>query len=200
MAQNQTIQLRPIAKEHMAVRIRGLTPLVMHQWDEKVRKLIRDKHAGKKTRDRSVRNPEAECDAATYKLADGSPGLPLTAIKSAMLSAAHKDIGITKTLVSKSVFIKGDEGLMLRLETTGAKMREDVVRVGMGGTDLRYRPEFVDWAVLLRIEYDAEWITPEIIVNLLERAGFGIGVGENRPEKGGEWGRFEVDRTEGGAR
>ena len=70
--------------------------------------------------------------------------------------------------------------------------------VGMGSTDLRYRPEFSEWSILLRIEYDTEWISADTIVNLLERAGFGIGIGEMRPQKGGEFGRFQVDRGEQG--
>ena len=72
-------------------------------------------------------------------------------------------------------------------------MREDTVRVGAGSTDLRYRPEFRNWSMILNFEFDAQALTQPTILNLVQRAGFGVGLGEWRPEKGGEYGRFEVD-------
>ena len=74
-------------------------------------------------------------------------------------------------------------------------MREDIVRVGMGSADLRFRPVYDPWAINLRVTYDADLLNAETIFNLFERAGFGIGLGEWRPEKGGEWGRFRVARS-----
>ena len=79
------------------------------------------------------------------------------------------------------------------LDTLDPIMREDVVRVGMGSTDLRYRPEFKTWAIELTIQYDGEALTPENILNIFQRAGFGVGLGEWRPEKAGEYGRFAID-------
>lgn len=73
-------------------------------------------------------------------------------------------------------------------------MREDIVRVGMGSADLRFRPEHAKWAIDLRMTYDADLLGPETIFNLIERAGFGVGLGEWRPEKGGQWGTFRVAR------
>lgn len=192
---NQVAQLQPIKTAEAIIRIVGLTPLVTHKFSEKAKEQLRQKHAGKKTRNREVRDPQGECDAATYWLSDGSPGWPVTGIKKAMFNAGHKDIGIPKTLISRSVFIRGDEGLLVRIETpSGPKMREDAVRVGMGSSDLRYRPEFMPWAMTLHITYDLQWINLDTIVNLLERAGFGVGLGEMRPEKGGDFGRFQIDR------
>jgi hypothetical protein len=64
----------------------------------------------------------------------------------------------------------------------------------MGAADLRYRPQFDQWSVDINIEYDADLLQQGDIVNLIDRAGFGVGVGEWRPEKGGEFGRFAVKR------
>ena len=38
-------------------------------------------------------------------------------------------------------------------------------------------------------------LTTDDIINLMNRAGFGVGLCEMRPEKGKEFGRFEVDTT-----
>jgi len=44
----------------------------------------------------------------------------------------------------------------------------------------------------LDIKYDANAITPEILVNMFNYGGFAVGVGEWRVEKGGQYGMFHV--------
>jgi hypothetical protein len=189
----QVVALNPMNLELATIYIEGITPLVTHRFSEKAKRQIREKKAGKKTKDRTPTDPQAEFEAAHYFLSDGSAGFPLTGIKKAMHSAAHKDLGIAKVLISKGIFIHGDEGDLIRINSeSGPKMREDIIRVFGGQPDLRYRPEWATWEMRLRIEFDADQLTLGTIVNLLQRAGFGVGIGEGRPEKGGEWGRFRV--------
>jgi hypothetical protein len=67
----------------------------------------------------------------------------------------------------------------------------------MGSTDLRYRPQFDDWSVKITAQVDADILSADILANLVKRAGFGVGIGEWRPEKGGDFGRFEIDQDFG---
>lgn len=187
------VSLKPINVKFASITIEGTSPLIQHSWDEKMKRKIREKKEGKKTKTREVCDPAAEAKAATYFTSDGKYGVPLLAIKSAIISAAHKDIGIEKTLVRKALFIKApDYTLILPMQCKEPKIREDPVTVGIGGSDLRYRPQFDTWKVKLDFEFDADLLQPQDIVNLVNRAGFGIGIGEWRPEKGGEMGRFKV--------
>lgn len=179
----------------LTVQIESITgsPLVQHQWSEKSMREMREKQAGRKTKSREVRDPVAEYEAAKCLTEDGAPGVSVLAIKSAIISAAHKDLGIEKTLVRKALFIRGDRLQTVPLiDYAEPYMREDTVRVGMGSTDLRYRPCYDYWACKLRIEYDASLLRVEDILNLINRAGFGVGICERRPEKGGDWGRFRL--------
>ena len=150
---------------------------------------------GKKTRSRDKRVPEQEFEEATYRTAKGECGIPLLAIKSAIIGAAHKDIGIEKTLVKKALFIPSDDPLgVLPIKYKHRVMREDPVRVGQGSADLRYRPEFSKgWTCEITAEVDTELLQVDDLINLVDRAGFGVGIGEWRPEKEGEFGRFRVD-------
>jgi len=194
---NQEVKLKPISKQLIEVTVKGISPYISHAWSEKALKMIRDKHAGRKTKDREVRNPEEEMQAAAYYTENGEYGVPAMAIKSAIVGAAHKDLGIEKTLVRKGLFLRcTDSNGVLPMRYSEVVMREDMVRVGRGSTDLRYRPEFRDWEVDLVMEIDTDLLTVSDVVNLLNRSGFGIGVGEWRPEKNGEFGRFEVSSTE----
>ena len=38
-------------------------------------------------------------------------------------------------------------------------------------------------------------IPVESLINLINRAGFGVGIQEMRPEKGGTYGRFKIDTS-----
>jgi hypothetical protein len=68
-----------------------------------------------------------------------------------------------------------------------------MVRVGMGTADIRYRAEFVAWSIDLPITYNARTVSVEQIVAMLDAGGFGTGIGEWRPEKDGQFGRFHVE-------
>lgn len=189
----KTVKLQPVNVQTLEVTVVGMTPLITHKWSEKAKRMIRDKKAGKKTKTREVCDPEAECLAATYHTEDGEHGVPVDALKASFINAAHKDIGIEKTLVRKSLFIRCDDSeRVLALRGDNPVMREDPVRVGVGSADLRYRPEYRNWEVDMVIDYDATNLQPSDIINLINRAGFGVGIGEQRPEKGKDNGRFRV--------
>lgn len=193
---DSVVKLAPIKKKRIKVRIVGISPLIQHQWGEKAKRMMREKHAGKKTKVRDVRDPEAEGREAMYVTDEGLPGIPAMAIKASIINAAHKDIGIEKTLVRKALFlICKDSKMVLEMECDEPVIKEDTVRVGMGSADLRYRPYFHKWSVDTEWEIDNELLQVADLLNLIDRAGFGVGIGEWRPEKGGEFGRFEVDRS-----
>ena len=189
------ITLEEMQQSVLTTRIIGISPFIQHKWSEKAIQMMRDKHAGVRVKNREIRDPEQEFRDAAYVCEDGRFGFPAGGIKACLIGAAHKDIGLEKTLLRKSLFIIPDDPInnLIALETDDPLMREDTVRVGAGSTDLRYRPEFRNWSMILNFEFDAQALTQPTILNLVQRAGFGVGLGEWRPEKGGEYGRFEVD-------
>jgi hypothetical protein len=192
---SNVITLEEMKQSVLTTKIEGVSPLIEHKWSEKALTMLRDKHAGIKVKNREARDPEAEFHSAYYKCEDGQYGFPAGGIKQCLINAAHKDIGLEKTLLRKSLFIIPDDTInnLCAFETDDPVMREDIVRIGQGSTDLRYRPEFRYWSMIIRMEFDSMSLTQNTILNLVQRAGFGVGLGEWRPEKGGEYGRFQVD-------
>ena len=190
------ITLKPINRQRVTFTIKGTAPLIQHKWSEKAKAQIRDKKLGDKAKKREKLDMDAEFKAATYLTDDDRYGIPILAFKASLIGAAHKDIGLEKTLVKKSFFVPcTDSNMIVPMECSDPIMREDYVRVGVSGTDLRYRPEFKDWSVEITAEIDADMLTIDNIAMLINRAGFGVGIGEWRPEKGGEFGRFKIDQT-----
>lgn len=195
-----SLQLKPIVPKLISFWIKGTSPMIQHAWSEKAIAMMRMTAAERKKQPKVARDPQGEAMSAMYKTEDGEPGFPMLAFKAALISAAHKDLGIEKTLVRKSLFLPASaygDGLIAPLETSAPEIREDMVRVGAGSTDIRYRPEFAEWRVNVIVEVDADLLNEQDVINLVNRAGFSVGVGEWRPEKGGEYGRFEFDVTEG---
>ena len=63
-----------------------------------------------------------------------------------------------------SFFVKADceETQLVRI-IAESRMRTDMVRVGMGSADVRYRPEYPEWSATLTIEFNAGMISKKNI-------------------------------------
>lgn len=192
-----------LAVRQMLVPIVGTSSLIMHNFSAKSKKQMLDSMQGQK-RQKTIREPEADYQEAFYRIADADGkdryGFPAVGFKSAVVSAARFfDKSITMTTLRQLIFIEGVRtpgDAQELVEIFGSPvMREDVVRVGMGTADLRYRPEFPEWYATLSVKFIESSISQESVLSLLGAAGLGVGVGEWRPEKSGQYGQFAIDET-----
>jgi hypothetical protein len=185
----QVIELKKINIQLAQIDLVGDSSLIVHAWSEKVKKGMLDKQMKKAKGAQQAKDPNRDYEDAFYRMPDGTPGFPAIAFKAAAVSAAGRFAeGMKMTEVRGSFHIPCE---LIPIEGK-PNMREDMVRVGMGTADIRYRPEFKKWRVSLPIRYNADAISLEQIVNLFNQAGFGVGVGEWRPEKDGSNGMFHV--------
>jgi hypothetical protein len=202
------LKISKLALQTFEVTVKGTSPLVVHAWSEKAKRQMLEnmqkttqtaKAKGKKERD--ARDPIADYNGARYRINDKTDGFPAVSFKSACAIAARDIMDIKRGLIFQSFHIinghpsrEAPGGSLLPLKYKDISMREDLVRVGMGASDLRYRPEYTDWSTTLRIRYNASMTSVEEILNLLSTAGFAVGIGEMRPGKTGfSNGMFEVD-------
>ena len=205
MTNTVNINIPPLETDNVSIRIVGCAPIVQHKWSEKAKKMMRDKHNGVKTKTRDVRDPQGEFEAAMYVGKNtGLYGFPVSAMVGCLVNTAHNNMGIAKNMLSKVIrFTHQDYDvtenvpLILFDKTDDPIMREDPVRVGMGSADLRYRPQFNNWSAILEIQLDTTQLPVEQFLKLLQRAGFGVGLQEMRPQKGGDFGTFDIDMTYG---
>ena len=190
------VEIKPLDIKHFYFDIEGTAPLIAHKFSEKAKKKMLDNMMGVAT-PKQKKNPEEEYLNAAYYLDNGKHGFPANAFKLAALRGG-KAFGLVMTDLKGAFFVQGEwsdrEGREL-VEIKGTpEMREDTVTVGMGGTDLRYRPQYKNWRCTLHIKYNAGIITSDQIVNIFNAAGFGVGVGEWRPssQSSGTFGTFQV--------
>lgn len=218
-AKTEVVEIRPIEIKRVPVHIEGDTPLIMHAWSVKAKQMMLDAQMGKaKGKQKPKKSPAADFIESMYWL-EGKPtitdsmseeekmaafhaaiengarfGFPVTAFKQAAISAAYR-LGWTKDMVSLrgAFFIESDADGMVEIKSEYPVMREDMVRVGMGTADIRYRGQFDKWSVDLVINYNTNGkYSLESIINIINAGGYCYGVGEWRPEKNGQYGQFHV--------
>lgn len=182
------ISIPKIDVRQMQITLIGDSPLICHRWSEKAKKEMLDKQMKKAKTAKTAKDPDADYKASLYPHPDGGYGFPCVAFKAAAVGACRFSDGIKMTEARGAFHVVGE---LAPIDGTPS-MREDMVRVGMGTADIRFRGEFKAWRATLLISYNASVFSPEQIVNLLNLAGFGVGVGEWRPEKDGSYGRFHV--------
>jgi hypothetical protein len=183
----QVVRALELEVRRVKLHLTGTSPLITNKWSEKAKQLMLDKQMKRASKGKEAKDPEQAYRDALYTLPDGSYGFPAVAFKAAAVRAGtYCDMKMT--------FLRGAfhvEGELVQIEGE-PQPREDMVRVGQGTADIRYRPEFPTWHTSVSIVYNSRAITVEQIVNLFNIAGFAVGIGEWRPERDGQYGRFEV--------
>ena len=195
------LEIPPIETKTFTVKLIGDSSLIVHKWSEKAMKMILDKQTKKAGNGKEAKNPWADYCDSMYWLTDKPEnpteedvmnarfGFPAKAFKACAIDAGFQQGIIPKKTTARGAFHIIEE----MVEINGKpEMREDMVKVGMGTADIRYRGEFPKWSVLLTIRYNPKAMSAEQIINLLNFGGFSNGVGEWRPEKDGEHGTFHV--------
>jgi hypothetical protein len=184
------IELPKLNLQAVSVRLVGLTPIIVHNWDPKSLREMEDKQQGKAANKKEARDPAAECGAARILDAAGRDCIKAVYLKKCMMSSFRYIRDFKRTELTGALFV---DGQLIPLESKPFAMRTDTVRIHGGTTTLRYRPEYQDWSVRATIVFQSNVISIEQVLNVLNVAGYSIGLCEWRPEKDGDFGRFKLD-------
>lgn len=219
-AKTELVEIKPIVLESYEVTISGDTPIIMHAWSDKAKRMMLEAQQGKaKGKKKDIKRPADDFIQSMYWI-EGKPeysdnatdeeimtafekavkngakfGFPITAIKQAAISAAYR-MGWSKDKMSLRgvFFLESDYGDMVEIQSDTPIIREDMVRIGQGTADIRYRGEFRNWKATFRIKYNRNGgYSLENIMNIINAGGFVCGIGEWRPEKDGSFGTYHIE-------
>ncbi len=194
MVKAQIAEIQKLDIQRCKIKIEGISNLISHRWDEKAKKMMLDKQM-KKTVKKEAKNPVEQYEAATYYTDDGKIGFPADGFKQSMVRGG-KALDLIMTDLRTGFFVHGvyctRDDRELVVITGERSMREDMVRLNGTVSDIRYRPQMCNWKAELEISYNAGVVSFDHLVNMLNAAGFGVGVGEWRPPCDGSFGRFKV--------
>lgn len=157
-----------------------------------------EKHQQKGKTKRGARDPEAEFEAALYRIRGTNKfGIPASGVKLCAVSACRFIEGIPMTLAVGAFHVLEEKDGLISIKGDAPILDERIVRVGNFGNKkpmTRYRPRFDKWEITFGVKYNSKVISPEQLLNLYENAGFSVGLCEMRPEKRGSYGMFRVKR------
>ncbi len=208
-----TVNIQPLRIRTMDVSVMGDSPLIVHAWSQKARLQMLSKQTKEAKGAKEAKDPWQDFQSSLYRLPKGGYGFPSVGFKAAAVTACTSIADMTKVAARQSFHITGEQISipsayqrdgkhlearydLVRIISGEPEMREDMVRVGMGTADIRYRGQFSIWGAKLKVSYNEGVLSEAQIINLINTAGFGVGVGEWRPEKDGIYGRFHVVTTE----
>lgn len=206
-----TITIREANRQILEMDLFGLTDLICSAPPKVI-----DNKAGKAARKKAARagglpddadnasgagTPDEQFRASLYRV-EGQEGFyfPSSAVQRSLATYIQRFNPInpkyardTTPVVYGATFMLDE---MLKIEAKeGPIMRHDIARNSRGKLIDVYRGSFKGWRLHIRIEFDADVITKDRLVNGLYHAGTKVGIGAWRPERAGRFGRFAIDRS-----
>lgn len=192
--EKENITIKPLLLSRLKLKIKGKTPYLPEPMDESVLDLY-DKKKSNQSFDKDTRSEEDKLKTKIYKTSDGKIGIPVRCFYKAMVRA------------SSYQFEKSDGGM--RNIREGITIYGDIIPLKYKKMDVHkcwgrtsgsskaprriLRNQIHDWSCEIEIEYNKNQLSAEQIVNILNYAGFYIGVGGFRKECSGTFGSFCVD-------
>lgn len=169
------------------------SPFIPHAFTAKAVRQILFGHITGETALQEPKDPLYDAAHALYVDADLLFAMRSNAYKSAMVAALRYVPKVAKVDLQQCVKVLGEYSPVWGMP----QARMDATKVGPWGDrklDLRFRGFFTNWCAELTIEYEPLVISQEAIIHLVQRAG-SIGVGDWRPECGGNCGLFDIVDT-----
>lgn len=195
---DESIVITEIQEGSIKVVLVGRTPLILNRLSEKAkhellmpkgRKTSAEKAAGLK------HDPLAEYRSAPNTFSDPTSStllaIPAAAPKKAIASAALDIPGAKKAQIGRLVWVPGT---YLGVYGLPQLLMSTVRSADMNRTpDIRTRAIVAEWAIPMTVNFVTPILNPTVILNLLNAAGFYIGIGDWRNEKGaGTMGQFSI--------
>jgi hypothetical protein len=179
------------------VFVLGVTPLIFNRASEKVKRELLLPRGRLNTAARAANlkhDPISEYRASVYRIRGDNPtrlGMPSTAFKGAMRTAALRLPGVARTEVDQLIYV---EGYTISVFGT-PQLKMDMVRMADRNRtpDIRTRAVLPEWCCKIAIRHTLPLITAQSAANLLAGGGMVAGVGDFRQEKGkGNFGLFDL--------
>lgn len=181
----------------LPVRLITTAPILMKRWTDKAITQMLGKMVGQNV-PRTNKDLTSEYEDSWYRNTDDVPAVPCRIIKACIVKGAGGTGGIVTgaqlkrelRVIGHTASLHGKNGKPL----TGADLFMDVRVVQNFGTpDVRARAQTPVGSYMDIVLAFPPTLTPDKVVSALQAGGANVGLCDWRPDKGGEYGTFEVE-------
>lgn len=191
------IEIQEIKMGRVRCNIVGTSPLIMHRFASKAWRELLFPSGRKNSAERAEslkHDPIGEFREAVYiNRSEAEPALihfPNNAFSKALAAAALDIPGANKSQISRLTSIASTQVNFFGCPQVFMAM---VRSSDMNHTpDVRSRPIFPEWACTIEIQFVSSLLKQNQVINLLAAAGVIVGLGDWRPQKGGNYGQFKI--------
>lgn len=191
----KTVAIQPLRMAKLEFHLKGSAPLMVCKFSTKAQhKMETAQEAGsaaKTKKNREARNFAADCEAARHVFLDAAgnehDGISAAAFRNASIDACRA-AGFVMTKAKLGIFCEADgydrdDGTPLVgiRSDTPYEMSKMAVRNANGSMDIRSRPMWRDWSMVVRMRFDLDIFSEMDVANLMRRVGEQVGIGEGRP-------------------
>lgn len=223
-SKKKLVEIKPIELVRIPLKIIGTAPLIVHNWSEKAKRKLLETYTGSEQimDEKDVKDPMAEFIGSLYWL-EGEPtqdeiradaekayfeavrngarfGFPISSIKKAANTAAYHQKWVSnRSALRATYFLRCKDAMLAEIITPDGRpavpeIREDMVRIGMGSPDIRYRGWFPEWRMDFDFEYnEGGQFSPSELLTCIQAGGILTGIGEWRPERDGNFGTYKLE-------
>lgn len=173
------------------MELHGLTSYRANVMREETKIQLREQTEGKPQEKRRNRNLEEEATRSYYHFPDGTPGVRAIAVKRSFVDSARLT-SLNMVQARQLVFVQyhpddpTHELLKLEMAEGGdvatwmTKRIEPVPNKKDGTPVMAAQMEFWPWKVVVPVNFNANLVSADNIVNLASLAGIHVGIGSNR--------------------
>ncbi len=180
-SESKKIKFERIKLSKIDVHIRGISPLLVNNFDSESFENPQGKHE---------KDEKVLFERSLYPKQNGHHVFPSRGLQKSMINAAHTFV--------PSIQKKRTKGLMIPEEWIAIEGNEPRIRIDFGNNREKgkvkiVRGEFPEWEMKFQVVFDPNGkISIAQIYHLIDAAGHFVGIGAWRPEREGIFGRFEV--------
>lgn len=209
MKKTEVINVKPIDIKHATIFIEGDGDLVLNQMNARSTRVLTEKQSGKKTvtqqpnvwediitavrwyKDTGMVDTYLESTEEKYHelLSTNKPCITAFGLKKSFCQAVvRNEIDTYSTKFDNAVNVVATKGL-IPVDITGASIDERLMAPQKGSPVLVRINHFSGWSAKFDIAYTDNIYTLDQIVNIINLAGFGLGIGSGRTSG---YGRYHV--------
>lgn len=203
------IKISPPKFEVLQLKLIGTSTYVQCRFSKKAQdemeERMREGTRATSRRQKPPRDFDADFQEALHVAEDGWYGIPASAFRNAAIDVCRM-AGFEMTRAKMSIFVEND-GLdrvdqtpLVQIQGPDPEQFRMPVKNATGVADIRARPMWREWWCQITVRYDADQFRAADVINLFNRVGMQVGLGEGRPfskrSNGLGFGLFEIENPD----